>query len=537
MATPALLHTTRSALVFDPKAELAYLTSERRREKGQKTFILDPFGEFNKNYGYKTKIKEVFTNFNPFYELNNNEIKDYIHYIAEALIIIQGSDPHWSESSLELTEGLLAWMVEDPETEASLPNFRSILTKPIDEIALIATRAESLPEGSIAKRKLGRFADPELHKNKELCSIISTAITQTAFLDDPELNKCLSSTTPGFSLDCLVEEGAGSTIYLVLPFDKLRSHGRWFRLILSLAIRTVFRFPGNLENSVLFLLDEFGNIGPLPAVTTAFTMGAGRNILLWVFIQGLTQLKRDYPHDWEIFIGNCDHMTFFNIMDEFTADYLSKLIGTSTISITPVLGHSTQGLKSVSISGLGFSNIITFEAKYYARDLLQPSEIRRLPEGYGILVHRDKPPILYEKIEYYNDPLCITLAREDPYYKTDFIETHQSPELPNDSETVGPCGIEEEVFNQIADPMESIQRNIIVCLECGQEFKMLSHKHLRSHGLDSKEYKKKYSFSAKQPLCAKALSQKRSASGKERGLPVNLRKAIEARSKAKTPKD
>lgn len=81
------------------------------------------------------------------------------------------------------------------------------------------------------------------------------------------------------------------------------------------------------------------------------------------------------------------------------------------------------------------------------------------------------------------------------------------------------------------DPKKSIQKNKIICLECGQEFKMLSPKHLKSHELNSKEYRKKFGFSARQPLCAKALSEKRSISGKERGLPDNLRKAIEARKK------
>jgi predicted transcriptional regulator len=84
------------------------------------------------------------------------------------------------------------------------------------------------------------------------------------------------------------------------------------------------------------------------------------------------------------------------------------------------------------------------------------------------------------------------------------------------------------------DPKKSIQRNKIVCLECGQEFKMLSPKHLASHGLDSKSYRKKYGFSARQPLCARALSERRSQSGKERGLPANLRKAIDARTKKKS---
>ena len=80
-------------------------------------------------------------------------------------------------------------------------------------------------------------------------------------------------------------------------------------------------------------------------------------------------------------------------------------------------------------------------------------------------------------------------------------------------------------------PEKSIQKNKIICLECGQEFKMLSPKHLRSHGLTGREYRQKYGFSLRQPLCAKGLSERRKKAGKDRGLPENLRKAIESRKK------
>ena len=81
-------------------------------------------------------------------------------------------------------------------------------------------------------------------------------------------------------------------------------------------------------------------------------------------------------------------------------------------------------------------------------------------------------------------------------------------------------------------PEKSIQKNRVVCPECGETFKMLSPKHLKSHDLTPKEYRKKYGFSMRQPLCAKSLSERRSKSGKKRGLPENLRKAIAARTKS-----
>jgi predicted transcriptional regulator len=61
---------------------------------------------------------------------------------------------------------------------------------------------------------------------------------------------------------------------------------------------------------------------------------------------------------------------------------------------------------------------------------------------------------------------------------------------------------------------------------------MLSPKHLRSHGLTGREYRTKYGFSLRQPLCAKSLSDRRKKAGKARGLPDNLKKAIAKRKAA-----
>ncbi len=85
-------------------------------------------------------------------------------------------------------------------------------------------------------------------------------------------------------------------------------------------------------------------------------------------------------------------------------------------------------------------------------------------------------------------------------------------------------------------PEKSIQKNKIVCLECGQEFRMLSPKHLKSHGLNGRQYREKWGFSLRQPLCAKSLSDRRKKAGKARGLPENLKKAIARRKKGSKTK-
>ncbi len=91
----------------------------------------------------------------------------------------------------------------------------------------------------------------------------------------------------------------------------------------------------------------------------------------------------------------------------------------------------------------------------------------------------------------------------------------------------------EEVAATKLTPENSIQNDKVICLECGDECRQLTSKHLVSHGMSQKEYKKKYGFSMRTPLAAKSLTKARSKAAKKRGLPEKLKQAIEARRQAK----
>lgn len=88
-------------------------------------------------------------------------------------------------------------------------------------------------------------------------------------------------------------------------------------------------------------------------------------------------------------------------------------------------------------------------------------------------------------------------------------------------------------FPEYADPMDSIQQERIICLECGAEMRQLTAKHLNAHGLSIRDYKKKWGFPLKQSLSAKSLSKARSKAAKKRGLPPNLIKYREERKTSK----
>jgi len=107
-----------------------------------------------------------------------------------------------------------------------------------------------------------------------------------------------------------------------------------------------------------------------------------------------------------------------------------------------------------------------------------------------------------------------------------------------DIECIQPAA--EEAAATKLKPVDSIQNDKVICLECGAEMRQLTHKHLVFHDMNQNEYRKKYGFAMGTPLAAKSLTKARSKGAKKRGLPENLQKYIEARRQAKakapTPK-
>ena len=61
---------------------------------------------------------------------------------------------------------------------------------------------------------------------------------------------------------------------------------------------------------------------------------------------------------------------------------------------------------------------------------------------------------------------------------------------------LAPTAAEEAAATKLS-PANSIQNDKVICLECGAEMRQLTSKHLVSHGMDQKEYRKKYGFSMK----------------------------------------
>src|SRR5690606_36740723 len=109
------------------------------------------------------------------------------------------------------------------------------------------------------------------------------------------------------------------SVYLVLPSDRLNSHGPWLRLLLQHALamnaRNIEQMP---EKSTLFILDEMPALGKLSMVEQAFGLMAGYGMQLHGVVQDASQLKRIYGDGWETFVSNAGVVQYFGSRDRMT---------------------------------------------------------------------------------------------------------------------------------------------------------------------------------------------------------------------------
>ena len=61
----------------------------------------------------------------------------------------------------------------------------------------------------------------------------------------------------------------------------------------------------------------------------------------------------------------------------------------------------------------------------------------------------------------------------------------------------------------VQDPKKAVKEKSIVCVECGKSLRILTKKHLSTHGLTAAEYREKHGYKKGMPLVCKSLQRER----------------------------
>ncbi|MHB8284278.1 MAG: type IV secretory system conjugative DNA transfer family protein [Caulobacteraceae bacterium] len=165
--------------------------------------------------------------------------------------------------------------------------------------------------------------------------------------------------------------------------ERLDTYARWLRLMVSQSIHGVARASSTGAPPILFLLDEFPALGRLEAVERAFGLMAGYGLQLWPILQDKHQLWSVYGQRAGTFMSNAGVVQIFNVGDVETATWISKSIGSTTMTYqTTSTGTSERNWSTPTTKSTTMSTHLT------RRDLMTPDEIMRLDSSLEILLQQ-----------------------------------------------------------------------------------------------------------------------------------------------------
>lgn len=393
---PNILLHRGSLLCIDPKGEIAMITAARRRELGDRVFVLDPFKIVP---GVESASYNVFDELSRVAEVDPDAVYSYASKIAQALVKTMSRDAYWDNASITFLTGLILYVfTQEPEERRNLVRLRQLLMEGDFE-----AHAEAVSEGTIAPGDLTPF-DVLLEKmislrNKPLGQVIAGAASSlkqmgpnqmggvvtsaqenTSFLDSPSIQRI--SLKSDFLLAGL--KNRRTSVYLSLPLNAVRGkEGSWLRMFVLLFVDMMMREPKKPKDPILLAIDEFPSLGRLDGIDVVAPVLRSYGVRFWAIAQDIDQLAAVYPDCWEGFIGGAEAVQFMGIKHAGTVRFISQLIGNHVVEEMDELSGRVRRVE---------------------RPVIEPNQISRLlakDQGTQIIWRGDKRPMLLKITPYY----------------------------------------------------------------------------------------------------------------------------------------
>jgi type IV secretion system protein VirD4 len=322
-------------------------------------------------------------------------------------------EPHWADSAEVWIAAMIAVVITFAERgDKSLQSVRSLLTNPDKMAAAIKIMIESdAMDGMLSRlgHQLGHF------KDKELSSTLTTANRFLRFLD----TKVIADSTRQSSFNPADLLQGNTTVYLVLPPDRMRAQSALLRMWIGSMLRAVIKGGLQSTKKVHFILDEAASLGHMECLEDAINTSRGYGVRLLFIYQSLGQLKNCFPEGQDqTFLSNVSQV-FFGTNDQQTAEFISSRLGDSTIVVgSGGTGTSTSRQSSPQGGNTSYTTSGNDNWQLLGRRLLKPEEVTGLPDRVAITFTPGAPPTYTRLIRYYEKEFK-NLSRFGPF-KTAF---------------------------------------------------------------------------------------------------------------------
>lgn len=375
---PNLLDYAGSVVTVDIKGENVAIAGRRRRDFGP----VYKFAPFDADSAC----------FNPFDFLRDGkDAWEDAALLADMLIVPSGSgrSKFFEEEAKSLLTGLILHVaIAAPPEARNMATVRGFLM--LSGAAFTELLAEMERSAHpIVRRTADSFGRKE---NKLQTSVLAEAQSQTLVWDSERLTAI--TTRSDFTLESLKE--APASVFLVIPPERLGVYRPFLRLMLGLIASAMTRNAQQPERPVLFLIDEFPQLGYMAPIEEGIAYLAGYGVRLWLFGQDYGQIEAIYPKVRSL-IANCAVFQTFGVSDSETAKLVSEMLGQSTVRVRT---RSAQSRRSMVVPDYYQYSVSSGET---GRPLLTADEVRCLPEQTQILFIKGLRPILARKIRYFEE--------------------------------------------------------------------------------------------------------------------------------------
>lgn len=329
---PNVLKHKGSSLIVDPKGEAAQLAAHRLAEEGHEVAILDPFDVIARKLGYRLPYM---AQFNPLAEIDiwSQDAPAELAELATLLIDDEGAkEKYWEKSARIFGAGVMAFALLQPPGRRNLIPMANLAFAPREALvevmeAMAEYDGEGPPDLVRLIQRGGNFGLRYMQPGdatgfRSLTSILATCMM---WIDCQGIANSLGGRLNNIRMSDLKNKDK-FTVFVVIPEYRIESHGAWLRMVVNSAVNAISKTPKKPKLPVNVLIDEFGNLGNLPAVRRAFAIGAGQGARIVIVLQSFGQLEAHYKEVWEDFIAN-SVIVALSVNDRKTVDYLEHRSG------------------------------------------------------------------------------------------------------------------------------------------------------------------------------------------------------------------
>jgi len=383
---PNLLHYQGSVIVTDPKGELAAVTAQHRRERfGQDVAVFNPWGL----HGLPQQ--------------RINPLENIIALAADpalqrgltdevAAIVMQlfpepedAKNRYFREGSRGIMRAVLLYLALCTPKLCTLPEMWRIIANPLRlERAVKAMRKNEELGGILAD--LGDDLSHQMNDNPDMFGDFRTGAVQQVAIFEP--GGYLADAVSASDIVLSDLKNGNVSLYLAFPPDRIASHGAALGLIVNQAITAVARSPKKGE--VLFMLDEFANLGKLSGLAESLTALPGLGVRVWMIVQEMAEIVRLYgPQTSKTIQSQAEVRQYFAVNSDELAQSLSKALGQKTVkTLNHNLGRYDTDQVGESLSESG-------------QPLMRAEDIRQLGPNQQILEMKGARPILGERVPFW----------------------------------------------------------------------------------------------------------------------------------------